>query len=233
MSDKLHNTRQIKLISKIMKLSEIKIDLYLPISRQLQPYFSGFNQTYIARPYLESSTSKLNASEPWRIYDDGFALVKRIEIQVHSTSKISAIRVRSEGGTFEEIQYTEKAKYNDNNSSFVWTIDRVVDVIELCDHNDLGKIISLKIIGRTVKDLDNLVQNLIQDYDDLSLESQTTEQDIKHQLTELRKIKKEVELLEAQKADHITNLEEISKLEQELRVSGEELKKQQSINEHQ
>ncbi|MFA0313177.1 hypothetical protein BH581_23365 [Vibrio splendidus] len=166
-----------------MSITVLKSNPYLPISKVIEPFFSEESSQYFYNPFTTVKPNKETC-----VYDNGFALINSIEITVPSETLLSNLLIKSEQDEFAEVQYTEKFNDNGQENRFVWKLSKVVRRIELVDSDVLREIKKIKIIGRTISNLQQIFDKLDREFDELNDDWENTSTVIKSTELENKKL---------------------------------------------
>lgn len=220
-----------------MSLSILKSNQYLPISQSIRSFFVHDGKHY--SPDI-STTTMFNGKNC--LYDEGFALINKIEITVPSGYSLSALRIKTEQDWFEEVQYTSKSRNHNGEHKFTWVLSKVVSRVEIIEADVLPKATQIEINGRLISNLQEIYDNLSESYDEVEREWNQAYQKTKDKIKEGMKLdvqlnekKQEIEVLKISVREHIkdvdtyqTAIDQLQENEKQLRFNLQSI--EDSIN---
>ncbi|MEZ8924032.1 hypothetical protein AB6D87_04985 [Vibrio lentus] len=231
----MHNdANSTNLLCEMSIATILKTNSFLPISKTILPFFLEESSQYKFNPFSQKTVTDEKC-----IYDEGFALVKRVELSTSKAMNFNTIVIETEANQAREVQYTSKHT-SGGITYFVWDMSLVVKNISLPKGGMLRNTSNIKITGRELSDLQDTYENLESSYQELEDEWNNEIKKVNEENQNLEAIKEQVQTtknaLSNLKAEHKEYNAEIEIQSRELTaidVTREEIEhKIQSLNEN-
>lgn len=189
--------------------STLKTNSFLPASISIEPFYFLERFHYNIDPNTEH-----HITDQTSLYDKEFALIKRIEIWTKSDSALNTLMVETGIEDPREIQYTSKRKV-EGTMCFIWDLSLVANRVSLPQSGLLSNIVSFKITGKNLAELQET-------YDTLEKSSKELDQEWTKKVNEIHNSKKIVAQSNEELKSSKEALEEISTKAIELKRAIDE-----------
>ncbi|MFM2639879.1 hypothetical protein AAFX33_01155 [Vibrio chagasii] len=211
-----------------MSISSLKSSKLLPISKEIEPFFSmeGFQYKYdpFAAYEVEGETC---------LYDDDFALVKKIELWTTPDVSLNGLIVGTDKENTLNVQYSTKYRSEQGDVAFVWNLNKVVRHIELPERGLLSHISKIVISGLTVASVQEAYESIENSYGKLEKDWKNTAVQVDEMKTELHEIelKKQLTIKNIDESrEHLIEIENEIKRQQQVQVKLDDNEKQLRFN---
>ncbi|CAH6889606.1 hypothetical protein VCHA39O220_100022 [Vibrio chagasii] len=192
----MHNdANSTNLLCEMSIATILKTNSFLPISKTILPFFLEEHSQYNFNPFSQKTVTDEKC-----IYDEGFALVKRVELSTSNAMHFNTIVIETEANQAREVQYTSKHTSR-GITYFVWDMSLVVKNISLPESGMLRNASHIKITGRELSDLQSTYENLEGSYQELDDEWNNKLQKVNKENEDLEIIKEQVKTIKSALSD--------------------------------
>ncbi|MDH5885444.1 hypothetical protein [Vibrio splendidus] len=211
-----------------MNISSLKSSILLPISKEIEPFFTkeGFQYTY--DPFVAS-----NVEHETCLYDDELALIKRIELWTTPDVSLNGLIVGTGENDTLNVQYSTKYRSESGQVAFVWNLNKVVRSVELPETGLLSHVSKIVISGLTVATVQEAYESIENNYEKLDIEwkRKTAEvNEMKAELNELE-LKKQLTSKDIKEShEHLVEMENNINRKQQEQVRLDDGEKQLRFN---